>query len=172
MFALCRSNTWSIYAGSFSVLGPVFHRLCCACCIQLLFAVFDLWRVIAQCGSIYAGSLCARVSVPLSRRLSFFHFSASLIYIESRSRSCQFFLKQPLWLNRLISQFLHYYGRALQNLKTNQYHRLILPCIVCIFRDKVMNGDSSSPIAEASNILLLTIINPLHPINVVSIRIW
>ncbi|XP_031557317.1 heterogeneous nuclear ribonucleoprotein L-like isoform X2 [Actinia tenebrosa] len=35
-----------------------------------------------------------------------------------------------------------------------------------IKRDKVMNGDSSSPSAEASNILLLTIINPLHPINV------
>ncbi|XP_032231297.2 heterogeneous nuclear ribonucleoprotein L-like isoform X2 [Nematostella vectensis] len=35
-----------------------------------------------------------------------------------------------------------------------------------IKRDKVLNGDSNGACAEASNILLLTIINPLHPINV------
>ena len=36
------------------------------------------------------------------------------------------------------------------------------------FRDKVLNGDSNGACSEASNILLLTIINPLHPITVVS----
>ena len=40
-----------------------------------------------------------------------------------------------------------------------------------ICRDKVLNGESCGPGAEASNILLLTIINPLHPINVVSIEL-
>lgn len=37
-------------------------------------------------------------------------------------------------------------------------------------RDKVLNGDSNGACSEASNILLLTIINPLHPITVVSVR--
>ncbi|XP_073258090.1 heterogeneous nuclear ribonucleoprotein L-like [Porites lutea] len=35
-----------------------------------------------------------------------------------------------------------------------------------IKRDKVLNGDSNGGSSEASNILLLTIINPLHPITV------
>ncbi|XP_068681115.1 heterogeneous nuclear ribonucleoprotein L-like [Montipora capricornis] len=35
-----------------------------------------------------------------------------------------------------------------------------------IKRDKVLNGDSNGASSEASNILLLTIINPLHPITV------
>ena len=37
------------------------------------------------------------------------------------------------------------------------------------FRDKVLNGESNGACSEASNILLLTIINPLHPITVVSV---
>ncbi|KAJ7387391.1 hypothetical protein OS493_004385 [Desmophyllum pertusum] len=35
-----------------------------------------------------------------------------------------------------------------------------------IKRDKVLNGDTNGACSEASNILLLTIINPLHPITV------
>ena len=37
------------------------------------------------------------------------------------------------------------------------------------YRDKVLNGEINGASSEASNILLLTIINPLHPITVVSV---
>ena len=49
---------------------------------------------------------------------------------------------------------------------------LIFHFCIIIFsvRDKVLNGDSNGACSEASNILLLTIINPLHPITVVSVR--